>query len=146
MTTEEKTVHEKCKKKMKEKELIEIEEDDKEELETEEQHNDNSEKTIQEEETEEQSENETKISDADVNINMEQSYSNLTSAMAILNIIKNLPRKNCNLRCTLFLISQKLEKCSNEEKLDVLLVLAHFHTEDVQIVLKENGTEMINIP
>ena len=145
MTTEEKIVHEKC-KKMKEKELIGIEEDDKEELETEEQYNDNSEKPIQEEETEEQSENETKISDVDFNINMEQSYSNLTSAMAILNIIKNLLRKNCKLRCTLFLISQKLEKCSNEEKLDVLLVLTHFHTEDVQTVLKENGTEMINIP
>lgn len=44
------------------------------------------------------------------------------------------------------MISQKLEKCSNEEKLDVLLVLAHFLTEDVKTVLEENGIEIINIP
>ena len=118
MTTKEKRVHERNQqqlfpltKKMKEKKLIETK-DDKDELETDEQQNKKTEETIQEEEIQEQSENETEISDVDLNINMEQSHSNQTRAMVILNIIKNLPRKNPNLRHTQFLISQKLEKCS----------------------------------
>ena len=95
---------------------------------------------------EKQSENETQISDVDFNINMEQSHSNSTSAIAISNIIINMPRKNCNLTNTLFLILQKLGRCSNEEKRDVLVVLPHFITEDVKTAHKENSTEIINIP
>ena len=86
------------------------------------------------------------MSDVDFNMeNIEQSHSNST-ATAILNVIRNSPRKNCNKRHTLFLISEKLEKCSNEEKLDVLVVLAHFLRDDVKTILKENGIEISNIP
>lgn len=38
------------------------------------------------------------------------------------------------------------EEMQQREKLDVLVVLTHFLTEDKKTVLKENGIEIINIP
>ena len=65
--------------------------------------------------------------------------------MAIF-ILSKIRLEKLQLRYTLFLISQKLEKCSNEEKVDKLVVLAHFLTDEVKTVLKENGIETIKIP
>ena len=83
-------------KKINEKEPTETEEDDKKKFKTEEQRNENTEETTQEEETEQKPENKTQIKDVNFNIYMEQSHSNSTSAITILNI-KNPLGKNCNL-------------------------------------------------
>ena len=79
----------------------------------------------------------------DFNINIEQSHGHSTNAMAIF-ILSKIRLEKLQLRYTLFLISQKLKKCSNEEKVDKLVVLAHFLTDEVKTVLKENET--IKIP
>ena len=80
------------------------------------------------------------LSDVDFDINS-QSYCD--SASAILNIIKNSPVKK---RGAKYLMSNKLNKFTDEEKLDILVVLAHSVSDDIKTLLKEKGIDIISIP
>ena len=77
-------------------------------------------------------------SDVDFDIN--------NSASAILLIIKNSPVKKRGAKYLMSVMSNKLNKFTDEEKLDILVVLAHSDSDDIKTLLKEKGIDIVNIP
>ena len=64
------------------------------------------------------------------------------TAKAILNIIEKSPRKNNSKRYITDKINTMLDTYTDVEKLDVLVVLAHFLNNDVKFILHDYGVDM----
>ena len=61
---------------------------------------------------------------------------------AILNIVEKSPRKNSSKRYIIDKINTILDIYTDVEKLDVLVVLAHFLNDDVKFILQDYGVDM----
>ena len=64
------------------------------------------------------------------------------TAKAILNIMEKSPRKNSSKRYIIDKINTILDIYTDVEKLDVLVVLAHFLNDDVKFILNNYGVDM----
>ena len=64
------------------------------------------------------------------------------TAKAILNIIEKSPRKNNSKRYITDKINTMLDTYTDVEKLDVLVVLAHFLNNDVKFILHDYDVDM----
>ena len=64
------------------------------------------------------------------------------TAKAILNIMEKSPRKNSSKRYIIDKINTILDIYTDVEKLDVLVVLAHFLNDDVKFILHDYGVDM----